>query len=319
MPRPLPVERVLRDRSAYRRLVFRRLLYTQLPKILAYNGLHREQRPRVFVARMGGIGDLTYAFAVVERLAERYAVDLGTGPPPYSTFCRRNPNVRKVFAPFVYKATKTWHATLVRRLLGPFYERIVLLDTLDRDWWDRGKHVSTVFAEAAGVAPPDTGRVYLSGPDDENAEVYLRRSGLDAFIYVAQVIHHHRPWRSWPLEYFHRLYHSMNRRFRLRILVDTAGSDETEVPWFCERLDRVDIMTAAAIIRRAKLFVGLDGGLAHVAAALGTPTVIVHLGYPADWCRALGPNVSVVTQLQPFDDPANTSPEKVFNTVCASV
>jgi hypothetical protein len=52
-----------------------------LPKIVAYNLAHPEQRSRVFVARMGGIGDLTYAFAVVERLAERYAVDVGTGPP----------------------------------------------------------------------------------------------------------------------------------------------------------------------------------------------------------------------------------------------
>lgn len=319
MTRPLPVERVHVDRSVYRRLVFRRLFYSQLPKILAYNILHREQRPRAFVARMGGIGDLTYAFAVIERLAERYAVDVGTGPPPYVTFVRSNPNVRRVFAPFVYKATKTRHATLIRRLLGPFYERIVLLDTLDGDWWDRGKHVSRVFAEEAGVSPPETGRVYLSSADHDNAEAYIRRTGSDEFIYVAQVIRHHRPWRSWPLEYFHEIYRLMNQRLGLRILVDTTGSDETEIPSFCERLDRLDIMTAAAIIQRAKLFIGLDGGLAHVAAALGTATVVVQLGYPADWCRALGQSVRIVTQRQPFDDPANTSPQKVFETICSAV
>ena len=306
------MDKLVVERSAYRRLVFRRLFYSQIPKIIAHNLLGVQQRPRVFVARMGGLGDLVYASATIERLAERYVVDVGTGPPPYSTFVKNNPHVRRVFTPFVYKATKPTHPKLIRRLLKPFYDAVVLLDTLDRDWWDRGRHVSTVFAEASGVAPPEAGRVHVNDRDRCSAEAHLARNGLHRFVYLAQVTRHRRPWRSWPIEYFHELCALMRQRLQLPILVDTTGSDETRVPEFCERLPTVDIMTAAAIIERARLFVGVDGGLAHIAAAVGTPTVVIHLGYPPEWCQALGRNVTIVRQQRPFDDPAKTSPQEVL-------
>ncbi len=78
---------------------------------------------------------------------------------------------------------------------------------------------------------------------------------------------------------------------------------------------RLDVLTAAAVIERARLFVGSDSGLTHVAGALGTPTVAIHLGYPPETCAALGDRVAVVRQRRPFDDPAATSPEEVLASV----
>jgi ADP-heptose:LPS heptosyltransferase len=75
------------------------------------------------------------------------------------------------------------------------------------------------------------------------------------------------------------------------------------------------VLTAAAVIARARLFVGSDSGLTHVAAALGTPTAAIHLGYPPETCVALGDRVAVVRQRRPFDDPAATSPEEVLAVV----
>lgn len=66
------------------------------------------------------------------------------------------------------------------------------------------------------------------------------------------------------------------------------------------------------------MFIGCDSGLTHVAAALRVPTVSIHIGYPPEWCRALGPKVMLIRQEQPFDDPAKTSPEEVFASLSES-
>ena len=78
--------------------------------------------------------------------------------------------------------------------------------------------------------------------------------------------------------------------------METTSSDDIAVPAFCVRLERLDILVAAALIERARLFLGPDSGLTHVAAALGVPTVSIHLGYPAASCRALGDSVRLVAQ-----------------------
>src|SRR5881409_2784869 len=71
-------------------------------------------------------------------------------------------------------------------------------------------------------------------------------------------------------------------------------------------------ITAAALIERATLFVGPDTGLTHIAAALGVPTLAIHLGHPPEVCAALGDNVALVRQVEPYADPALTTPEQVL-------
>ena len=58
--------------------------------------------------------------------------------------------------------------------------------------------------------------------------------------------------------------------------METTSSDDIAVPAFCVRLERLDILVAAALIERARLFLGPDSGLTHVAAALGVPTVALY-------------------------------------------
>ncbi len=59
-------------------------------------------------------------------------------------------------------------------------------------------------------------------------------------------------------------------------------------------LERQPLMTVAAALARARLFVGHDSGLAHLAAAVGTPAVTLFgLGDPAQWAP-IGPNRVVV-------------------------
>ncbi len=296
-------------RPPLERLIFRRQFYLQLARIALRR---RWQSPRgVFVALMGGIGDLVNAFPSIEALAARHDVEMGTGGPPYRTMVEANPFVRAIYAPFVYKPARRAHRVLITRVLERFYERVVLLDGGDARWWTRGKHLTALYAEACGVAPPARGRVYLTDDHRREAAAHLDRLGVRDFVYAVQLVRGRRPFRSWPLAHYHALYALVRKRTDLPIVVDTTGSDETALPDFCLPLGQLALLPACAAVERARLFVGPDTGLTHVAGALNRPTVAIHVGFPAESCAALGDHVEVVTQREPFADPALTTPAEV--------
>lgn len=303
-------------RPPLQRLVYRRRFYPKLARIVADRLRARRDRDRIFVSLMGGVGDLVNAFPSIERLAQRHTVDMGTGNYPYRELVDANPHVATTYAPFVFKPARAAHRRLIERVLRPFYARVVLLDGDDERWWDRGRHLAETYAERCGVPAPSQGAVYIPDRHRAAAAEYCARHGLGDFVYVAQVIRRARAFRSWPLERYGALYAMLRARgVTLPVIVDTIGSDETYVPDGCRALERVDVLTAAAIIERARLFIGPDSGLTHVAAALGVPTVAIHLGFPADACRALGKRVAVVRQQQPFEDPSLVTPARVWEAL----
>jgi ADP-heptose:LPS heptosyltransferase len=71
------------------------------------------------------------------------------------------------------------------------------------------------------------------------------------------------------------------------------------------RLDlvgRADLLTAAAVLRRAALFVGNDTGIMHVAAAMGTPTLGLFGPSRPEHYRPWGPHAAIVTTATPYDE-----------------
>jgi ADP-heptose:LPS heptosyltransferase len=63
---------------------------------------------------------------------------------------------------------------------------------------------------------------------------------------------------------------------------------------------RTDLLTAAAVLQRAQLFIGNDTGLMHVAAAVGTPTLGLFGPSPAARFAPWGPHAAIVqTALSP--------------------
>jgi ADP-heptose:LPS heptosyltransferase len=301
------------SRAPLERLLFRRQFYLQLARIAVQRARH--PRRGVFVGLMGGLGDLVNAFPSIEALAAAHEVDMGTGAPPYRTLAGANPHLRRVYAPFVYKPARRAHRTLIMRVLGRFYERVVLLDTGDARWWTRGKHLTALYAEACGVPPPARGRVYVTDVHRREAAAHLAHLGVRDFVYAVQLVRGRRAFRSWPLAHTHELFAQLRSKTSLPIVVDTTGSDDTALPGFCIPAGRLGILPACAVIERARLFIGPDSGLTHVAAALGTPTVAIHLGFPPETCAALGAQVEVVTQPEPFADPALTTPAEVLAAV----
>lgn len=70
------------------------------------------------------------------------------------------------------------------------------------------------------------------------------------------------------------------------------------------RLDlvgRADLLTAAAVLRRARLFVGNDTGIMHVAAAMGTPTLGLFGPSRPEHYRPWGDHTAIVTTATPYD------------------
>jgi ADP-heptose:LPS heptosyltransferase len=220
-----------------------------------------------------------------------------------------------VYAPFVYKPIRRTHRRVIERVLARCYARVVLLDEPDSAWQTRDRHMSAVYAERCGCPPPARGTVYLSDDARERADGVLTDLGVKEYVYVVQLVRRHRPQRSWPLAHYHALYARLHERSGLPVLVHTHSSDETAVPDFCRCVPWLDIFTVGALIERARLYIGPDTGPTHIAAALGVPTVAIHLGYPPEATGALGDNVALVRQRRPGDDPALVSPDAVWQAV----
>jgi hypothetical protein len=78
------------------------------------------------------------------------------------------------------------------------------------------------------------------------------------------------------------------------------GTAAESRPWMSQGGDRIDLTgrtslrEAAGWIARSRGFVGIDNGLAHVAAALGVPTVVLFGATSETKNRPLGPRVRVL-------------------------
>jgi len=62
---------------------------------------------------------------------------------------------------------------------------------------------------------------------------------------------------------------------------------------------RVDLLTAAAVLRRCALFIGNDTGLMHLAAGSGTPTLGLFGPSPSRQYAPWGPHAAVVASSEP--------------------
>jgi ADP-heptose:LPS heptosyltransferase len=67
---------------------------------------------------------------------------------------------------------------------------------------------------------------------------------------------------------------------------------------------KVDLLTAAAVLRRCALFIGNDTGLMHIAAASGTPTLGLFGPSPSDRYAPWGQRAALVR--------STDSPEVMF-------
>jgi len=96
--------------------------------------------------------------------------------------------------------------------------------------------------------------------------------------------------RIWPLNKFSRLINWLGREKKFKVII--CGSPEeknladkikqyTDLP-IIDIVGQTDLLSLAAILEKAVLYVGNDNGVTHLAVAIGTPTVcLVGGGHPA--------------------------------------
>jgi ADP-heptose:LPS heptosyltransferase len=143
--------------------------------------------------------------------------------------------------------------------------------------------------EPLGIESPDVRFRVPVGTDSERMcdEFLCERGLVDGFV----VINPGAGWQSrlWPVDRYAALARYLRERWSLPSVVTWAG--EQEKMWAEEIVERsagsvqpapkTSLKDLAAILRRARLFVGSDTGPMHLAVAVDTQCVSLHGTTPA--------------------------------------
>lgn len=161
---------------------------------------------------------------------------------------------------------------------------------------DRSKHAIDRYLDV--VAPLGAGevsrtpRLAVREEDDRAVLEILRkeRATLEGPL-VGMFPGAGHPSRRWPMERFAELAWMLERNDRVRVIL-FAGPEEREMvraarssfPPSTLVLDRLTVPQLAAAAARLSVFVSNDTGPMHVAAAVGTPVVILMQHHPMFNC-----------------------------------
>ncbi len=96
--------------------------------------------------------------------------------------------------------------------------------------------------------------------------------------------------RRWPLDRFRRVVESLAARDDVQVLLiqdpDGYGSELGRSPGVITV--RPQLSELAAYLELCDMFIGNDSGPAHIAAAVGTPTITIFGSAVSEWYRPLG-------------------------------
>jgi ADP-heptose:LPS heptosyltransferase len=161
---------------------------------------------------------------------------------------------------------------------------------------DRSKHAIERYLDV--LAPLGVGevartpRLPVREEDGRAVEELLRRAkaGHDAPL-VGMFPGAGHPSRRWPVERFAELAHSLERNDSMRVVL-FAGPEERALvreargkfPSSTIVLDRLTVPQLAAAAARLSVFISNDTGPMHIAAAVGTPVVILMEHHPMFKC-----------------------------------
>lgn len=275
---------------------------------------------KIFIGLIGGVGDLVLAAPSVAALKKKYpaaSICFGVGAPPFYTTIKNDPHIDKFETPLFYNVWKRRERNAARRNRSPEYDRVILLDNPDRNWWKKRRHLIDIYAEKCGVTLETRRPVMYLGPEDEAlAEDMLRRHGItrrDKLVVLSPEVRSKKEIKEWPHSNFIRLIEQIHSRHCVKIIIFVSPSENREYPGAVAIKDP-PIGAASAVIRRADLFIGLDNGLTHIAGSFDGKIVSIHIGFPSECCGVLSPN-AVVIEHKPFCRPESISVEEVYEKV----
>jgi hypothetical protein len=130
-------------------------------------------------------------------------------------------------------------------------------------------HIGEQIAARAGIDLPPRWKPVLNVPaDPATAGAIVLQNSCRGALYAADT-------KEWADERWRELALRLSPRVRLLQLGTPADPPLTHAE---DLRGRTTLRQAASLIAGAHLFLGLESGLMHVAAAVGTPAVIVYGG-----------------------------------------
>jgi len=247
---------------------------------------------KILIIKWDELGDVVTATPVFSMLRERFPqaqIDLITKPVNFSLL-QNDKNINNVFTDIIsWKGRYDLHIEL-RGTWKSLFRTFRYLPgyRLDRGWarfLQRGNQPHEtitnyrIVAPVLGDMPIHKPYITLSAADEENAEKRLQNIGSENFIvYHTGAL---KELRRWPSAHFAALADYVYKQFHLHsIFVGTpdellqiqAITDLMETPAITAA-DNLSITELAALISKARAFVGNESGPLQIADAMNIPSL----------------------------------------------
>jgi|SRR5579862_6886452 len=224
--------------------------------------------PQKLIFYNSGIGDDLLCTTVARELRNRNSGTIWTGAN-YCELFDANPDARAV-------PNSDWRFGALASLLGaevrPLWYTKYDPDN-DRDP-EPPLHIAAMMCQAAGTKGSVAIRPYLFLRRSETAEgnVADNQIAIQSTTRAAATTLQNKEWLP---ERFQSVVNSLSGRFNV---VQLGGSGDPKLDNVIDLRGKTSLRQAAAILSRSRLFVGLVGGLMHMARAVDCPAVIVYGG-----------------------------------------
>jgi ADP-heptose:LPS heptosyltransferase len=180
---------------------------------------------------------------------------------------------------------------------GEFYDKTVEL---------KQKHILKncleITAELGCRATDEKETFFVPERERQNGEEFLRKNGLENNSFV--VMHPGAKWppKRWPAEYYARLIDLFSAEEGLKTVLVGVSSDGDLLKTVTEKSGISGTVLAcglglgelASVIAGARIFIGNDSGPAHIAAAAGTPSVLLFGPTDPETCAPMSGNTTVL-------------------------
>ena len=135
--------------------------------------------------------------------------------------------------------------------------------------------------------------------DIANSRLSLLNEKIDGVYIVVQMVsaNNQVQFKNWPIESWAKFFDSICQTFpKIKFILLGDHNEEGAASYIIKRgyknlesyVGKTNLIDVVGIIRNSKLLLGLDGGLMHIAASLGIPTLTIwgasselHYGYQA--------------------------------------
>lgn len=148
-----------------------------------------------------------------------------------------------------------------------------------RTYWKKGGCAAHVMAKPFGVSVPlPSCHFYPSVQEDE----IVRRLLDDRDIYGPYIVVEpdtNQDWfgglRAWPLERWQQLVSQIQEQYPHLTIIQTGLGRCGVLKGVHDFTDSMDFRSVGSLLHHSTLYIGTEGGLMHLAAAMKTPSIIL--------------------------------------------